>query len=168
MKLTLALFFALGWEHLVADTNLDVVSLSGEDQQRFVLSLPPKAGDRSIVAVSVLRSVGVKGLNQIEPTASYADGFGASENPTCLMIHVIDDCLVVDLLDQAGPKSWRWNSENDIFAIELLLEIFLLQNATVCTIKSRDGEYRMHPSIVRLSRHIKMLLETSFSDRPLR
>ena len=49
-----AAFTALVWKELVCDSLLHVVGLTGEDHERFVLSLPTEAGDRAVVAVPIL------------------------------------------------------------------------------------------------------------------
>src|SRR5438093_12731043 len=51
-KLACRGFIALGLKQLVVDTHFDVVCLAGEQQERLLLSLPSKPGDRSVLAFS--------------------------------------------------------------------------------------------------------------------
>src|SRR5882762_11675659 len=46
-------FIPLGLKQLVGDALLDVVRFAGEEEQRFVLRLPPKTRDRAVIAVVV-------------------------------------------------------------------------------------------------------------------
>src|SRR5712691_8953654 len=51
-------------KELVGDTHLDVVRLAGEQQERLVLGLPAKTGDRTVIAIVVRlarRSYGRRG-----------------------------------------------------------------------------------------------------------
>src|SRR5215831_19604607 len=99
MKLALSGFVALSWEHLVANADFDIVSLSREDQQRFVLSLPAETRDRSVVSVFIFCTLSMKGLNPVDPSARYANAFRVSEEACCLIIHVVYDCLIINVLD---------------------------------------------------------------------
>src|SRR5207245_9000241 len=64
-------FVPLGLKKLVGDTHLDVVRLAGEQQERLVLGLPAKAGDRAAIAVIVsLSGYRVPGENDIRQTVN--------------------------------------------------------------------------------------------------
>src|SRR2546428_11608212 len=64
-------FIPLGLKELVGDTHLDVVRHAGEQQERLVLGLPAKTGDRTVIAV-VVRLAGdrMAGEDDIRPTPS--------------------------------------------------------------------------------------------------
>src|SRR5207244_4237200 len=64
-------FVPLGLKELVGDTHLDVVRLAGEQQERLVLGLPAKTGDRAVIAV-VVRLAGARMAG--EDDARLADG----------------------------------------------------------------------------------------------
>src|SRR5207245_5791187 len=64
-------FVPLGLKELVGDTHLDVVRLAGEQQERLVLGLPAKTGDRAVIAVVVrLARDRMAGENDIRPTVN--------------------------------------------------------------------------------------------------
>lgn len=50
---------SLVWKQIVRDADLDVVGFAGKDEERFVLSLPVKARDRTIAAGRVQSSTDV-------------------------------------------------------------------------------------------------------------
>jgi len=96
---------ALLGEDLVSDTHFDVVSLSREQEKRFVLCLPSEAGDGTVVgaAVGVATQMRVRvSGNARLPLAGRLGG------------HVGQDCRVGDRFDEPAAKGRRRNSENDV------------------------------------------------------
>src|SRR5262249_14246944 len=119
--LELAGFFAFLREELVADALLDVVGLSGEQQERFVLSLPAEARDRSVIAIAVRIAGGQEPLRLPEdPERGFRRGVGRL---------VGDDGGVRDRFDESQAECRRGNAEDHVVASHLSSEVLLLDRA---------------------------------------
>ena len=88
-------------EKLIADAHFDVVSLSGEDQERLVLGLPTEAGDRAVIAVVIGLFVcadGVANAHEIEMPDAQSKGLGAAIALSSVGLLIVDNGLIVNLL----------------------------------------------------------------------
>ena len=155
-----ATFFALRLEELVGNAHFDVVSLSGEDQQRFVLCLPSEPGYGSVVAIvvgvahdSTLLGVRITGNHDVQLSLDLHPGFG-----WCFLGEIREDVGVANLLHEPATKDGGRNSKNDIVRGRKigLGEVARGGHAAHAV----DGENIMHPAVRRAFRS---LLKSDFA-----
>ena len=156
----LAGFFAFLRKELVADALLDVVGFAGEHQERFVLSFPPEARDRSVVAVSV-RVAGRKEPLRTAPDPERGPGRGAGRV-------VGEDRGVGDRLDQAEAERRCGNPEAYVLASDVGLKVLLVNGAAGgvagLVAPAADDEERVHATVAAT---VGLVLEAGLAHRPV-
>src|SRR5208282_4896427 len=90
---------------LIRDSHLDVVSLAGEHEQRFVLRLPPETSDGPIVGAEVHVSAKVRVRVSGNTQRRFRGRVG---------LQVGKDRRVGNRLNQSRPKNRGRNSENNV------------------------------------------------------
>src|ERR1043166_5503513 len=124
-------------EHLVRYALLNVVGFAREDQQRFVLRLPPEPGDAAVVACPVCVSADAERFRHSLIGRNRAVGYG---------------------FDQAQPEGRRRNAEFQI-AVGELQEILLPERTSWRVGASLDCEYSDDSATARDTSH--------FAHRPV-
>src|ERR1700746_2045092 len=112
-------------EEFVGNAHLDVVSLSGEDLQRFVLGFPSESRDGAIVAA----------------------GVGVPGNPQLLLeggvrVHIGEGRSIRNVFDQSRAIQRRRNAKDQIAKLVHHLEIGLREGAVSCVRTAANREER--------------------------
>src|SRR5260370_14638446 len=150
LELTLRILLPLGLEQLVGNTHLYVVCFACECQQGFVMRLPSKPSNGTVISVSIFESCErVTRVDDVHPPP-YTIRIAS------LRRVIIENNLVWNLFDQSPSECWSRNSEDHVITSEFPNKVWLLQNAPVSVLKSRNGENRMDTTIGGLSIRIKL------------
>src|SRR6267378_6354020 len=154
-------FIPLGLKQLVGDALLDVVRFAGEEEQRFVLRLPPKTRDRAVIAVVVAyardRAAGSVEI-RVAPDSQRA-------LLTAVARHVGEDRAVRNLLDQARAEYRRGDPEDHVVVRELRREVRLRERAARRARPTCDGEESVHAAV---RRSVGIPHEPRLAYRPVR
>ena len=95
-------------ENLVGNAHLDVVGLTREQLQGFVLGLPAEAGNGAVIAVVVERAADAEAIV----------GLGGL---------VLEERRIIDVFQQSGAEHGGRNTENDVIGLLGGSETRLLQ-----------------------------------------
>ena len=117
-------------EDFIRDALLYVVGFAGENQERFILRLPAKACNGSIVAATVLAAANTETLLRI-----------------VIRILVGKDGGIRDRFNEARSKGGCRDSENDVVRRELRTEIRLRDRTSIRVRTARDHKQVVHSTV---------------------